>query len=114
MDHENFFWEGFDEKKGKAAVAWEVCCRSKEKGGLGIGGLIEKNRALLAKWLWRFLLEPKTSGTRWSQPYTGFKETDGTPRTCQDALSIVLGNQFSRSRKTFLSGVSGWFEMAQK
>jgi len=53
----NFFWEGFEKKKGRVAVAWDVCVRPKEKGGLGIGGLVEKNKALLAKWLWRFPLE---------------------------------------------------------
>lgn len=39
----NFFWEGFEKKEGWAAVALDVCCRSKEKRGLDIGGLIEKN-----------------------------------------------------------------------
>lgn len=29
-----------------------------ESGGLGIGNLRFKNEALLAKWLWRFSLEP--------------------------------------------------------
>lgn len=36
-------------------VRWEDGCRPKGVGGLGIGCLKEKNFALLAKWLWRFL-----------------------------------------------------------
>ena len=32
-------------------------CRTKEKGGLGIGNLERRNKAFLMKWLWRFLME---------------------------------------------------------
>lgn len=52
-----FLWEGFDSNNGRSAVAWDVCCKPKEKGGLGIGSLVHKNKALLSKWLWRFPLE---------------------------------------------------------
>ena len=34
--------------------------RAKIKGGLGIGRLKEKNKALLIKWLWRFPLEQQS------------------------------------------------------
>ena len=35
----SFFWEGLEGRKGSSGVAWEVCCRPKEKDGLGLGGL---------------------------------------------------------------------------
>ncbi|OMO58103.1 hypothetical protein CCACVL1_25585 [Corchorus capsularis] len=35
-------------------VEWNVVCKPKEKGGLGIVDLHVRNRALLNKWLWRF------------------------------------------------------------
>ena len=39
---------------GDHLVGWEVVCLAKDKGGLGIGNLEKKNKALLMKWLWRF------------------------------------------------------------
>ena len=35
-------------------INWKTVCLSKEKGGLGIRGLLNLNRALLGKWSWRF------------------------------------------------------------
>lgn len=52
----NFLWANKGDKP-RSLVAWEIVTISKEKGGLGIGNLKWKNRALLGKWLWRFPLE---------------------------------------------------------
>ena len=41
-------------------VKWKVICLSKDKGGLGIRGLLNLNRALLGKWSWRFAIEDST------------------------------------------------------
>ena len=44
-----FLWEGYEEGGGSHLVRWNLVTRSKEKGGLGIGNLEKKNRALLGK-----------------------------------------------------------------
>lgn len=43
-----------NEEKGNNLVAWEVVTRPKEMGGLGMEGLLLRNKALLGKWCWRF------------------------------------------------------------
>ena len=56
----NFLWKGVDGDGGDHLVSWKTYSRSKKKGGLGIGNLRSKNKALLFKWLWRFPNEQNT------------------------------------------------------
>ena len=59
-----FFWQ-CDEVKTKYRLArWDIICRPKNRGGLGIKNLEAKNRCLLSKWLFR--LSTDAEGT-WIQ-----------------------------------------------
>ncbi|KAL6321948.1 hypothetical protein AAG906_035857 [Vitis piasezkii] len=53
----DFLWSGVGEGKRDHLVRWDVVCKPRVKGGLGIGKIPLRNRALLGKWLWRFLGE---------------------------------------------------------
>ena len=55
-----FLWKGADGDGGDHLVSWKLVARAKTKGGLGIGRLKEKNKALLFKWLWRFPLDQES------------------------------------------------------
>ncbi|KAL5578918.1 hypothetical protein UlMin_011360 [Ulmus minor] len=52
-----FLWDRDSRGKGRSLVRWKIVCKPKEYGGLGIGNLMPRNKALLGKWLWRFPLE---------------------------------------------------------
>ncbi|KAK3224465.1 hypothetical protein Dsin_011490 [Dipteronia sinensis] len=56
----SFFWGDGVEKRKIHTVSWEMLCRGKDKGGLGISRMLDKNRGLLAKWIWRFGWEENT------------------------------------------------------
>lgn len=45
-----FFWQGGAAKKKYHMVKWEIICKSKKKGGLGIKDLRKMNVSLLCKW----------------------------------------------------------------
>lgn len=54
-----FLWGGNDGVKKIASVKWDVVCRSREQGELGIKNIKLFNIALLGKWRWRLLREER-------------------------------------------------------
>ncbi|XP_057440409.1 uncharacterized mitochondrial protein AtMg00310-like [Lotus japonicus] len=50
----SFLWGSDQGRKRISWVAWEQICKSQQLGGLGLGFLGWKNKALLLKWAWRF------------------------------------------------------------
>jgi len=49
-----FLWGGNKEGRSLSLVRWELVQQSKEKGGLGVGDIEDKNIALLVKWWWKY------------------------------------------------------------
>ncbi|KAK3227605.1 hypothetical protein Dsin_007467 [Dipteronia sinensis] len=50
----DFLWGNGVLKRKIHAVSWAEVCRSKANGGLGIERMLDKSKAMLAKWIWRF------------------------------------------------------------
>ena len=59
-----FFWQSDESKRKYRLAKWDIICRPKDQGGLGIENLEVKNRCLLSKWL--FKLSSETEAT-WAQ-----------------------------------------------
>jgi hypothetical protein len=68
-----FFWQGDSEKKKYRLARWNVVCRPKDQGGLGIHDLEAKNTALLGKWLFKLLTEEGVWQTLLRRKYIGSK-----------------------------------------
>ncbi|GJT61775.1 RNA-directed DNA polymerase, eukaryota [Tanacetum coccineum] len=59
------FFNGADQSEKKITwVAWDKVLASKENGGLGVSSFFALNRALLLKWVWRFVSQ---DGSLWCQ-----------------------------------------------
>jgi hypothetical protein len=52
-----FFWQSDGHKKKYRLTRWNIICRPKDQGGLGIDVLELKNKSLLCKWLFKLLNE---------------------------------------------------------
>ncbi|KAK2634652.1 hypothetical protein Ddye_029444 [Dipteronia dyeriana] len=50
----SFLWWDRSVKKKIYVFGWDTVCKSKKFRGLGIDKTTDKNRSLLAKWVWRF------------------------------------------------------------
>jgi hypothetical protein len=53
----DFFWQSDQTKKKYRLTRWNIICRPKDQGGLGIDVLDIKNSCLLSKWLFKLLNE---------------------------------------------------------
>ena len=75
LDHfrSRFFWQGSSDKYKYRVAKWDILCRPKDQGGLGILNLQLQNKCLLAKWLvnllntndiWQTILTNKYLGSK--------------------------------------------------
>lgn len=54
-----FLWRGAEEKFRYHMAKWEMVCRPKDQGGLGIINTQIMNDCLLVKWIWKIHQEPE-------------------------------------------------------
>nr|GEW74671.1 hypothetical protein [Tanacetum cinerariifolium] len=59
-----FFYEANDDIKKITWISWSKVLAAKDKGGLGVSSLYGLNRALLFKWVWRFLSKDNSLWSR--------------------------------------------------
>ena len=55
IDH--VFWQSDSRKRKYRLTKWNIVCRPKDQGGLGIEVLDIKNKCLLSKWLFKLMNE---------------------------------------------------------
>jgi hypothetical protein len=53
----HFFWQSDQHKRKYKLTIWNIICRPRDQGGLGVEVLDIKNKCLLSKWLFKILNE---------------------------------------------------------
>ncbi|KAK9049037.1 hypothetical protein SSX86_031996 [Deinandra increscens subsp. villosa] len=82
-----FLWSQGKRVKGAAKVSWNVVCRPKGEGGLGIRCITDMNRALLAKHVWSILTRRSSLWVDWIYTYRLKNRTSGIAKL----MSLVVG-----------------------
>ena len=59
-----FFWQSDQLKRKYRLAKWDIICRLKDQGGLGIENLEVKYRCILSKWLYKLSVETEAT---WAQ-----------------------------------------------
>lgn len=55
----DFLWEGPRNNGKPHLINWNRTQLPINEGGLDIGNIKQRNHALLSKWVWRYITEPK-------------------------------------------------------
>lgn len=77
-----FLWAGSDRVSGaQCLVAWDLVCRPKEEGGLGVRSLPEQNACLQIELLHRLHVAPGASWPRWVWDVIGDAPLDSLGRS---------------------------------
>lgn len=88
----SFFWKGNSDSKLKHLANWQVTDTPFENGGLSLGGLYAKNKALLTKWGWRYCFD---SSSLWRSVIDSIYGSDSfnwqSHPTSNRMLSVSLG-----------------------
>ena len=83
----NFLWGDTIERKKLHLIKWEIISRPKDEGGLGIKNSKCRNKALLAKRAWDFILGSKETWANilWHK-YTPIRLSSGHPSSIWKCL----------------------------
>ncbi|WKA03180.1 hypothetical protein VitviT2T_021306 [Vitis vinifera] len=96
-----FLWGDMEERRKIHLVRWEVICKDKRHGGLGLRYLKDFNHALLGKWLWRFPIERESF---WRRVIVGkFGEVQGgwTTREVRESYGMGLWKDIRKGWEEF-------------
>ncbi|GJY08886.1 RNA-directed DNA polymerase, eukaryota, reverse transcriptase zinc-binding domain protein [Tanacetum coccineum] len=70
---QNFFNGVSNSDRRLALIGWDKIMDSKKNGGLGVSSFFALNRALIFKWIWRFISNGSSLWTRFIQAIYGSK-----------------------------------------
>lgn len=85
----NFLWSENVNKRSIHWVNWEIVCKPKEKGGLGVRDVREMNKALLLKWKWRILMEKDAIWSRFFE-LRYYNPKFKVQATCEDIINMMI------------------------
>jgi len=96
-----FLWQGAEEKFRYHMAKFEMVCRPKDQGSLGIINTKIMNDCLLVKWIWKIHLKPNSL---WFKILKAkYMKSGGFFGSSMKGSSLSFGKAFTKSN-TFLNG----------
>jgi len=65
----SFLWSGSEMSSHKAKISWDIVCKPKAEGGLGLRNLKEANDVSCLKLVWRIISNSNSLWTKWVAEY---------------------------------------------
>jgi hypothetical protein len=75
-----FLWGWSIDNRKIHRLAWDIVAKEKDKGGLGVGNISAKNKALLFKWIWKLGSNDKASWADFIKEKYSPKFINGMPQ----------------------------------
>lgn len=98
----DFIWRGGTQKKGSRK--WTSL--PQQRGGLDVGSLKQRNKALLLKWIWRFSHEDSGLWHKVIAAIYGLKAHGWSTRTAKDTARARPWLIFDKNRQGFMNFVT--------
>jgi len=86
-----FLWGGSVDNRKIHMLAWDTVAKEKDRGGLGVGNILAKNKALLFKWIWKLGSNDKASWADFIKEKYSPQFINGMPKFRKKLLRIWLG-----------------------
>lgn len=98
----NFLWNDIKGHRKLHLVKWDVICRRKRNGGLGVKKLRIMNYALLVKWLWRFANESEALWRRIVEEKYGTDGLDWLSKQPKGTYGVSVWRGIMQRKEFFL------------
>jgi len=86
-----FLWGGSIDNRKIHKLAWETVAKEKDRGGLSVGTISAKNKALLFKWIWKLGSNDKASWADFIKEKYSLKFINGVPQLKKKLSGIWRG-----------------------
>ena len=81
-----FLWGWSIDNRKIHRLAWETMVKEKDRGGLGVGTILAKTKALLFKWIWKLRSNDKASWADFIKKNTDRSSSMGCPNSRKKTL----------------------------
>ncbi|KAK9286538.1 hypothetical protein L1049_014936 [Liquidambar formosana] len=100
-----FLWAGLGDEHKIHLVDWNCVCLLKKERGLGFWHLVDMNKALLGKWLWRFVVDKEALWKKMVSWKFGVEEEDWNTKKVRGTYGMGVWKAISQGWDDFVKHI---------